>query len=166
MTISKTAIAAIAALSLLFGTAAAPNMAVAAKGEQAFAAEKKKSSKAKSSKSSKKDAKKSSKAKSSKSAKKSDAKKSSKKSKSAKKSSKSKKADAKKSSKSKKVVVHHRDRVVVRGSSSVAVPLVVIGSSTAYAAYGPGWCRALHKGRHWAPRVGWHAGQHVGRVRC
>lgn len=150
MTISKTAVAAIAALSLMFGTAAAPNMAVAAKGEQAFAAEKKKSSKAKSSKS----------------AKKSDAKKSSKKSKSAMKSSKSKKADTKKSSRSKKVVVRHRDRVVVRGSSSVVVPLVVIGSSTAYAAYGPGWCRALHKGRHWAPRIGWHAGQHVGRVRC
>ena len=32
--------------------------------------------------------------------------------------------------------------------------------------YGSGWCRALHSGRHWAPRVGNHRGRHVGAVRC
>ena len=32
--------------------------------------------------------------------------------------------------------------------------------------YGPGWCRGLHRGRHWAPRIGWHAGTHRGLFRC
>lgn len=31
---------------------------------------------------------------------------------------------------------------------------------------GGGWCRGLHRGRHFAPRVGWHAGQHRGLFRC
>jgi hypothetical protein len=32
--------------------------------------------------------------------------------------------------------------------------------------YGPGWCRGLHRGRHWAPRAGWHAATHRGLYRC
>ncbi|HEY8580716.1 MAG TPA: hypothetical protein VIL72_12570, partial [Beijerinckiaceae bacterium] len=32
--------------------------------------------------------------------------------------------------------------------------------------YGPGWCRGLHRGYHWAPRIGWHDGRHVGLYRC
>lgn len=32
--------------------------------------------------------------------------------------------------------------------------------------YGPGWCRGLHRGRHWAPRIGWHARTHRGLYRC
>lgn len=32
--------------------------------------------------------------------------------------------------------------------------------------YGPGWCRGLHRGRHSAPRLGWHGGTHRGLYRC
>jgi hypothetical protein len=32
--------------------------------------------------------------------------------------------------------------------------------------YGPGWCRGLHRGYHWAPRLGWHRGTHRGLYRC
>lgn len=32
--------------------------------------------------------------------------------------------------------------------------------------YGPGWCRGLHRGYHWAPRIGWHAATHRGLFRC
>jgi hypothetical protein len=32
--------------------------------------------------------------------------------------------------------------------------------------YGPGWCRGLHRGYHWAPRIGWHRGTHRGLFRC
>jgi hypothetical protein len=59
---------------------------------------------------------------------------------------------------------HHRDRFVVR--STAYLPFVVLGSPVVYRAYGPGYCRALHRGRHWAPGIGWHSGRHVGRVRC
>lgn len=30
----------------------------------------------------------------------------------------------------------------------------------------PGWCRGLHRGRHWAPGIGYHAGRHRGLFRC
>ena len=60
---------------------------------------------------------------------------------------------------------HDRDRVAVR-STALYVPYVVIGRAVVYRSYGRGWCRALHKGRHWAPSAGWHSGRHVGRVRC
>jgi hypothetical protein len=30
----------------------------------------------------------------------------------------------------------------------------------------PGWCRGLHRGRHWAPGIGWHRGTHRGLFRC
>ena len=39
-------------------------------------------------------------------------------------------------------------------------PRIVVGG------YGPGWCRGLHRGYHWAPRVGWHYGAHRGLYRC
>lgn len=32
--------------------------------------------------------------------------------------------------------------------------------------YGPNWCRGLHRGNHWAPGIGWHAGTHRGLFRC
>jgi hypothetical protein len=32
--------------------------------------------------------------------------------------------------------------------------------------YGPGWCRGLHRGYHWAPRIGWHRSTHRGLYRC
>ncbi len=32
--------------------------------------------------------------------------------------------------------------------------------------YGSGWCRGLHRGYHWAPRIGWHYGTHRGLYRC
>ena len=32
--------------------------------------------------------------------------------------------------------------------------------------YGYGWCRGLHRGRHWAPRIGWHTATHRGLFRC
>ncbi len=58
-----------------------------------------------------------------------------------------------------------RNRVVIR-TTAVYVPLVVLGPRVVYRSYGAGWCRALHRGRHWAPVLGWHSGRHVGRVRC
>jgi hypothetical protein len=130
-------LAAVATLSLLLSATALPKMASAAKdGQQAFAA--------------------------------SDSKKSSKSSK----ASKSKKhVTTKKTVVHKKVVVHkhvqpsHRSRVVIRTTAQY-VPLVVIGPRVTYRAYGSGWCRALHRGRHWAPGLGWHSGRHIGRVRC
>lgn len=30
----------------------------------------------------------------------------------------------------------------------------------------PGWCRGLHRGRHWAPGIGYHSGRHRGLFRC
>ena len=51
-----------------------------------------------------------------------------------------------------------------RGRSTVA--FVVPGPRATYRSYGSGWCRALHSGRHYAPRIGWHGGRHVGAVRC
>jgi hypothetical protein len=59
-----------------------------------------------------------------------------------------------------------RDRVVVRSSPSVSVGFVVLGPRVAYRAYGAGWCRGLHRGRHWDRRIGWHAGRHYGPFRC
>lgn len=59
-----------------------------------------------------------------------------------------------------------RRRVVVRSRPSSSVAFVVLGPRVVYRAYGSGWCRALHSGRHWAPRIGWHRGRHVGAVRC
>jgi hypothetical protein len=50
--------------------------------------------------------------------------------------------------------------------SSSTVSFVVLGPRVVYRSYGSGWCRALHNGRHWAPRIGWHRGRHVGAVRC
>lgn len=32
--------------------------------------------------------------------------------------------------------------------------------------YGPNWCRGLHRGYHFAPRIGWHAANHRGLFRC
>jgi hypothetical protein len=32
--------------------------------------------------------------------------------------------------------------------------------------YGGGWCRGLHRGRHFAPGIGWHGGKHRGLFRC
>jgi hypothetical protein len=61
---------------------------------------------------------------------------------------------------------YNNRRVVVRSQPSSSVAFVVLGQRTAYASYGSGWCRALHNGRHWAPRVGWHRGRHVGAVHC
>jgi len=59
-----------------------------------------------------------------------------------------------------------RDRVVIRSSPSASVGFVVLGPRVAYRAYGSGWCRGLHRGRHWDRRVGWHAGRHYGPFRC
>jgi hypothetical protein len=56
---------------------------------------------------------------------------------------------------------HHR---YYRGRSTIA--FVVLGPRAVYRSYGSGWCRALHSGRHYAPRIGWHGGRHVGAVRC
>lgn len=56
--------------------------------------------------------------------------------------------------------------VVTRSYPTNSVAFVVHGPRAAYASYGSGWCRALHSGRHWAPRVGNHRGRHVGAVRC
>lgn len=60
----------------------------------------------------------------------------------------------------------HRRHVYWRSRSSNWGVFVLIGPTVAYDGYGGGWCRALHSGRHWAPRIGWHGGRHVGLVRC
>jgi hypothetical protein len=69
-----------------------------------------------------------------------------------------------------RTVVRHRDgdrrRVIVRSRPSTSVSFVVLGPRVAYRAYGAGWCRGLHRGRHWDRRVGWHAGRHYGPFRC
>lgn len=57
-------------------------------------------------------------------------------------------------------------RVYYRGRSPNTVAFVVLGPRVVYRSYGSGWCRALHSGRHYAPRIGWHRGRHVGAVRC
>ena len=62
-------------------------------------------------------------------------------------------------------VIGDRDRVVVRSRTTV-VPFVVMGPRVVYRSYGAGWCRGLHRGHHTAPGIGWHAGTHVGPVRC
>ena len=65
-----------------------------------------------------------------------------------------------------RTVVHRDRRVVVRSQPSSSVAFVVLGPRVVYRSYGSGWCLALHNGRHWAPRIGWHRGRHVGAVRC
>lgn len=46
-------------------------------------------------------------------------------------------------------------------------PFLFLGGPRYYVrSYGPGWCRGLHRGRHWAPRIGWHSGLHRGLFRC
>src|SRR5688572_13799948 len=67
-----------------------------------------------------------------------------------------------------RVVVHNRDRrhVVVHSRPSTSVAFVALGPRVVYSAYGAGWCRGLHRGRHWDRRVGWHAGRHYGPFRC
>jgi len=69
-----------------------------------------------------------------------------------------------------RTVVRHRDgdrrRVIVRSRPSTSVSFVVLGPRVAYRAYGAGWCRGLHRGRHWDRRNGWHAGRHYGPFRC
>ena len=136
---SKTALAAVAGLSFLLASTATPNLALAAQdtGQQICAADKKKSGKKASKKSTKKTV--------------------------VKKSSGKKVV---KKTTTKKVVVKHRGdrRVVQRTTAQTA--FVLIGRPVVYRAYGAGWCRALHRGRHMSPGIGWHAGQHVGRVRC
>jgi hypothetical protein len=59
-----------------------------------------------------------------------------------------------------------RRRVVIHSRPSSSVAFVVLGPRVVYRAYGPGWCRGLHSGRHWARRIGWHAGRHYGPFRC
>lgn len=63
-----------------------------------------------------------------------------------------------------------KKRVVVRRPVTtrvvVRVPLVVLGPRVVYRSYGPGWCRGLHRGYHWAPKIGWHSRRHVGLFRC
>jgi hypothetical protein len=67
-------------------------------------------------------------------------------------------------------VVRDRDRdrrhVIVRSRPSSSVAFVVLGPRVVYRAYGAGWCRGLHRGRHWDRRIGWHAGRHYGPFRC
>jgi hypothetical protein len=69
-----------------------------------------------------------------------------------------------------RTVVRHRDgdrrRVIVRSRPSTSVGFVVLGPRVHYAAYGSGWCRGLHRGRHWDRVHGWHAGRHYGPFRC
>lgn len=52
-----------------------------------------------------------------------------------------------------------RDRAV-SGFVFLGGPRVVVRN------YGAGWCRGLHRGRHYAPRVGMHGGTHRGLFRC
>jgi hypothetical protein len=61
---------------------------------------------------------------------------------------------------------HDRRRVTVRSRSSTSVAFVVLGPRVVYRAYGAGWCRGLHRGRHYDRRNGWHAGRHYGPFRC
>jgi len=56
-----------------------------------------------------------------------------------------------------------RRRVIIRSRPSSTVAFVVLGPRRVYR---PGWCRGLHRGHHWAPRIGWHAGRHYGLFRC
>ena len=69
-----------------------------------------------------------------------------------------------------RVIVRDRDRdrrhVIVRSRPSSSVAFVVLGPRVVYRAYGAGWCRGLHRGRHWDRRIGWHAGRHYGPFRC
>ena len=58
------------------------------------------------------------------------------------------------------------NRGVTRSYATNSVAFVVHGPRAVYASYDSGWCRALHSGPHWAPRVGNHRGRHVGAVRC
>ena len=48
---------------------------------------------------------------------------------------------------------------IIRSALAVVIGIIVRG-------YGPGWCRGLHRGRHWAPGIGFHAGRHYGLFRC
>jgi hypothetical protein len=64
-------------------------------------------------------------------------------------------------------VVRHRDRdrrrIVVRDRGRSSVAFVILGPRRHYR---PGWCRGLHRGFHWAPGIGRHAGRHFGLFRC
>lgn len=55
-----------------------------------------------------------------------------------------------------------RDRFHRRGHESFAA-FVILGPRHHYRS---GWCRGLHRGYHWAPGVGRHAGRHFGLFRC
>jgi hypothetical protein len=49
----------------------------------------------------------------------------------------------------------------------VRVPFLYLGGPRIVVrGYGPGWCRGLHRGYHWAPRIGWHSGTHRHLYRC
>ena len=61
-------------------------------------------------------------------------------------------------------VIHKR--VVVHSRPSVSVGFAVLGPRVVYRAYGAGWCRGLHRGRHYDRRNGWHSGRHYGPFRC
>lgn len=58
---------------------------------------------------------------------------------------------------------HDHDRWRGHGRESYAATFVVLGERRHYR---PGWCRGLHRGHHWAPNQGEHAGKHVGLFRC
>ena len=141
-------LAAVAALTVLFGANAAMSTANAQTRVQLAQAEKKQDVKKSSSK---QNVKKSS-------------------SKQSVKKSSSKKVVVKKTTNRTVVRSGHNNTkrtVVVRDSRpSSSVAFVVLGPRVVYRSYGSGWCRALHNGRHWAPRIGWHRGRHVGAVRC
>ena len=63
-----------------------------------------------------------------------------------------------------RIVIRDRDHDGWRGQHSyAAVTFVILGPRHHYR---PGWCRGLHRGKHWAPGMGWHAGRHVGLFRC
>jgi hypothetical protein len=62
--------------------------------------------------------------------------------------------------------VIRRDRVVIHSRPSVSVGFAVLGPRVVYRAYGAGWCRGLHRGRHFDRRNGWHSGRHYGPFRC
>ena len=62
--------------------------------------------------------------------------------------------------------VIRKDRVVIHSRPSVSVGFAVLGPRVVYRAYGSGWCRGLHRGRHYDRRNGWHSGKHYGPFRC
>jgi len=61
------------------------------------------------------------------------------------------------------VTTHHRYNYNYRHR----YPFVYLGGPRVIVrGFGPGWCRGLHRGYHWAPRIGWHYGRHFGLYRC